>query len=71
MEKLEPEQIHILRLIKRDADDEGWTPVSDALYNVLPSVMPEALVIFEQTENGARARLTQEGSNFLSALKWL
>ncbi len=62
---------HILTLIGRDADDEGWCVVSEQLYPVLSENMPTDLVIFEKLDAGARARLTEEGKNVLSAMKWL
>lgn len=71
MKKLDVQHKHILRLIDRDAGKDGWTPVSDALFKVLPDAMPGELVIFEQAESGARAKLTAEGVSVVSAMKWL
>ena len=69
--KLDNGQKHILRLIARDCDDEGWTAVSEALYPHLSKNMPSELVEFEKLEIGGRARLTEEGHNVINAMKWL
>ena len=70
-EKLDHKQIHVLRLIHKGADEEGWAPIGDIVYKTIPAMIPKELAIFEQTEAGGRARLTQEGSNLLSAMEWL
>jgi len=69
--KLDYNQKYILRLIKKDADEEGWAPVSEVLFNVLSENLPQELAVFEKSETGGRARLTQEGNNLLSAMEWL
>lgn len=71
MKKLEPEHQHIMNLIQRDREDSGWVTVSETLYPVLSENMPDELVEFELTDNGGRARLTQEGENVLNAMQWL
>ncbi len=69
--KLESEHKHIMRLIARDCDSEGWTAVSEALYPHLSKNMPGELMEFEKLEEGGRARLTDEGENILNAMAWL
>jgi len=69
--KLEQEHKHILRLIARDRDENGWTKVSDLLYPHLSENMPTELATFERLGRGGRARLTEEGESVLDAMEWL
>jgi hypothetical protein len=72
MAKLEAQHIHVLELIKRDADPyDGWAMVSEQLYSVISGNIPRELATFEKREIGGRARLTEEGKHVLDALKWL
>ena len=71
MTKLDMQHKHILNLIDRDCDKEGWTTVSEPLYPVLSKNIPDELATFEKLETGGRARLTNEGQNVLDAMKWL
>ena len=71
MPKLDYNQKYALCLIKKDADEEGWAPISNELFNLVLFLIPEDLAIFEKVETGGRARLTQEGNNLLSAMEWL
>jgi hypothetical protein len=72
MSKLEAQHIHILELIKRDANpNDGWTRVSEQLYPVISGNIPRELATFEKWEIGGRARLTEEGKHVLDALKWI
>lgn len=71
MKKLEPQQKHILRLVARDRDSDGWAKVCEALYPHLSQAMPVELVEFEKLETGGRARLTDEGQNVVDAMEWL
>lgn len=69
--KLDIQHKHILKLIKRDRDNEGWCPVSEQLYPHLSKNIPEELATFEKLDDGGRAMLTEEGENVLNALEWL
>lgn len=69
--KLKDEHKHILRLISRDADKDGWAVVGSKLYPVLSKNMPEELVTFEMVGDAGRARLTDEGINVIRAMAWL
>ncbi len=69
--KISDHERHVLNLIDKDCGDDGWTPVSDALYPVLFKNIHSELAEFEKTASGGRARLTTEGKNLLSALNWL
>lgn len=71
MEKLEIQHKHIMKLIDRDKDAEGWTKVSEQLYPVLSENMPSELATFEKLDEGGRARLTEEGQSVINAMKWL
>ena len=70
-DKLEAQHKHIMRLIARDCDDDGWAVISEQLYLPLSENMPDELMTFEKLEVGGRARLTEEGNNVLSAMDWL
>lgn len=75
--KLSPGHQHILTLIRKEARDDGWTPVSKAVAplftdaNILGGPMPAELCEFESIGEGGRARLTQMGNNVLDAMAWL
>lgn len=69
--KLEPQIRHIITLIGRERDTDGWAIISEILWPVLHKLMPLELVIMEKTENGGRAKLTQEGESVFYAMQWL
>jgi hypothetical protein len=69
--KLNQGQKHILKLIDRDKDDEGWTRVSKVLCPHIDSDIPKDLIELEIKENGGRARLTTEGQAVIDSLAWL
>jgi len=68
--KLDVSQKHILNLIKHAADADGWADVSEQLFPVLLKNMPKELFLFEETADGYRGRLTEEGNNVASAMAW-
>ena len=72
-QELDGGQRHILRLIARDANKEGWCPVSSQLFPVLKKSMPIELVEIEPDgdEGRGRARLTAEGKSVINAMAWL
>jgi len=70
--KLDIQHKHIMRLINRDAKQDGWTDISDQLYPVLLKSMPNELIEFNQVSGKGKARLTDEGKSVLSAIdNWL
>ena len=71
--KLSPGQKHIIKLVAQDSGPDGWTVVSKAVYPLVANTLPQELVELEPvgTEGRARARLTPEGQNILSAMEWL
>jgi hypothetical protein len=71
MPKLEIQHKHILKLIARDCDEEGWAAVSETLYPYLSKNIPAELAKFEKLSTGGRARLTEEGQNVINAMEWL
>lgn len=70
MSRLQVQHKHIMRLIKRDCDLDGWATVSKVLYPMLKKNMPERLIEFDDSD-GLRAKLTDEGENVLAAMEWL
>ena len=71
-EKLDMQHRHIMNLIERDRNEDGWAKVSKSLFKHLDENMPKELVIIEKTiDGGGRIRLTEEGQNVLNAMKWL
>jgi len=66
--KIDIGQKHILTLIQRDSGPDGWTPVSKALFPTVSKAIPTSLAVFEELEEGGRARLTEEGT---IVLKWI
>jgi len=71
MEKLEMQHKHVLKLIARDCDENGWAPVSKTLYPHLSKNIPPELAEFEKLETGGRARLTDKGQSVVDAMAWL
>ena len=74
--KLTTGEKHILTLIGKGADAEGWAPVSAIVASVFTGSvgqMPRALCEFEHVgEDGrGRARLTVAGNALLDSLAWL
>lgn len=76
--KLTPGELHVLRLILRDANPEGWTTVSRVVAPLFTEKesgrpgMPKALCEFEASDDGSgRARLTDQGISLLAAQAWL
>ncbi len=72
MNKLTAGQRHLLLLIEKDKNSEGWTKVSGMLMKTVESLAPKPLVELEPLQDGGgRARLTQEGAEVVNAMKWL
>lgn len=75
--KLTAGEKHILSLIQRGADADGWAPVSKAVaplfidQQIPCGVMPAALCEFERRGEGGRARLTALGKTIVEAMAWL
>lgn len=75
--KLTAGEKHILTLIRKGSDADGWAPVSKVVAPLFTDkaipcgVMPEALCEFERIGDGGRARLTTLGNNLLDAMAWL
>lgn len=65
MSKLKDHEKHILRLVQKGADAEGWSPVS-AMLMPLVSAMPADLVTTEALEVGGRIKLTEAGQTVLN-----
>lgn len=57
---------HLLKLLLRDANKDGWTPVSFAVWPLIKS-LPNELV---ETHPGF-ARLTEKGNSIVEAMAWL
>ena len=70
--KLDGGQKHLLRLVVRGADAEGWAPVSKPVFPLVERI-PAALVELERVgeEGRGRVRLTQEGEKVVDAMAWL
>jgi hypothetical protein len=77
--KLDSGQKHILMLIDSGKREDGWTPVSKYLIDIVRRLVPEELAIvrnscecLEKLDDGSgRARLTEEGQNVVRAIKYL
>ena len=69
--KLESQHRHIIKLIGRDRDEDGWATVSAVIFPILSRNMPPDLVEFEEIEGGGRARLTTQGESVHKAMEWL
>lgn len=75
--KLTAGEKHILTLVSKGADADGWAPVSKFVAPLFTDrkipcgTMPAALCEFESLGEGGRARLTELGKNLLEAMLWL
>ncbi len=71
-DKLNPGQKHFLNLISRNANEEGWAPVSAPVYPLVAK-MPGELVELERVgdEGRGRVRLKPAGQEILNAMEWL
>lgn len=67
--KLKVQHLHILNLIDRDKDADGWATVSESLCQHVSENIPSELVLFEKLDVGGRARLTEEGETVLDVKK--
>ena len=55
---------HLMTLIRKDANDDGWACVSDQLWPFLEA-LPVELVDRKETEMGGMVRLTDKGNTVL------
>jgi hypothetical protein len=71
-EKLNPGQKHMLQLVVKGADADGWAPVSAPVMKII-KLVPSELVTIENVgdEGRGRARLTATGESLLAAMEWL
>lgn len=70
--KLSSDELHVMKLIKRDAGKDGWTIISTTLYKVVASSLPVDLAEFKQNDDGSGyGRLTAEGLLVLETLEWV
>jgi hypothetical protein len=61
---IEPKALSLMRLVERDREPNGWTPVSNM---VLPQmkIVPDELIETRITPDGGYVRLTQKGHTVL------
>jgi hypothetical protein len=77
--KLTAGEIHVLNLIRKGADPDGWAPVSSVVSTLFTNEklpggpMPRELCEFKCLEDDGRgiARLTDAGKNLLDSMAWL
>ena len=71
--KLDAGQKHILRLIVKDSNAEGWTTVSKMLYPVIEKSIPSELLEMNRLgdEGHGVARLTPKGREVVGAMLYL
>ena len=67
--KLNYGQKHILELIARDKNPDGWASVSSVLYPHLCKTLPSELVTLEPVGDAGRVRLTKAGQEVVDAMK--
>ena len=64
--KIDPSHRHLMFLMARDADQDGWTKVSAAVAGLVEQI-PGDLIEFQPLENGGgNARLTEQGKTVLN-----
>ncbi len=59
---------HLLRLIRKDQDSEGWTKVSKVVMPFIKECPEELREIIDQSDGGGKARLTDKGNTILDYL---
>lgn len=69
--KLNAGHKHLLKLIDRDQDKNGWTKVSEALMPHMVNNMPQEFIEIMKAKVGGYVRLTEKGKQILEAMKWL
>ena len=70
-EKLTPGEKHFLRLIEKDAGNDGWCKVSKVLLPLTKQLPAELVEVEDADEGRGRARLTERGQALLDAMAWL
>lgn len=70
--KLDAGQKHLLRLVVKGTDSEGWTQVSKPVFPLIEK-LPSELVELESVgdEGRGRVHLTTEGESLMAAMEWL
>ena len=64
--KIDPGHRHLMLLMTRDADQDGWAKVSAAVAGLVEQI-PGDLIEFQPLENGGgKARLTDQGKTVLN-----
>lgn len=72
MDKLNAGQKHMLKLIDRDKDVEGWAKVSGMMMPLLETTMPKELIELTKNDDGTgRVRLTEQGCSVVGAMAFL
>lgn len=77
--KLSASEMHVLKLIRKEADANGWATVSKVCATLFSEgtpwgIIPRALCEFESIDGGdgrGRARLTVAGNALLDSMAWL
>lgn len=70
MRKLTDNEMHLLRLVRRGQNDNGWAKVSKAVFPLV-NTLPRRLVEVQSDDKTAMVKLTAEGNSLLDALEWL
>lgn len=70
MNKLLDTELHILKLVYKNMDNNGETKVSKTLYKIVAS-LPTELTIIRSTETGGMVKLTTEGLALMNSMAWL
>ena len=70
--KLTPGEIHILNLVERDKNEDGWTPVSAQIKHLFIPLVNDGLVDMQDTKDErGMAQVTEKGLSILAAARWL
>lgn len=70
-DKLTQRQLHLLNLIYRDRDINGWAKVSKVILPALQTGFPQDLIRLEPFDDGSgRARLTETGLRVVEVQKY-
>ena len=70
-QELNAGQKHIIKLINRDKNGDGWSKVSNQLFPFLSKDLPKELIQFRGEIDSYEAKLTKDGESVLFSMAWL
>ena len=66
-EKLNSGQLHLMRLILQDSNEEGWTRVSKQVYPLISALPSDLVELTQEEDESGYAKLTEHGHHIMEA----